>query len=279
MIERLVSEPLIACRPAHAVEAFNIGFSDYVVPMTMTLEKFERRFRAEDVDPFASWVWFLDGAPVALLLVTRRGRVSRIGAIAIAPALRGHGLGRQICEGAIHAAQERGDTGLWLEVVEANIDAVNLYRRTGFSDHARLLGFRYHSERVADDVGHAREVALEEGLAIGCRDGGYAGLPWHLQVSTLAAGIAPIRCFVDRTDTTVVMIDDSGTDVRLTGLFVLGDTHAGPEFMSSLSALFPNRAWIASPLFLDQHASQFFLPTGWQEIELRQILMRHTLDR
>ncbi|MFG2295726.1 GNAT family N-acetyltransferase [Streptomyces sp. NPDC048603] len=52
--------------------------------------------------------------------------------IEIAPAHRGHGIGRALMEHADAFARERGAGHLWLEVSSVNAPAVHAYRRMGF---------------------------------------------------------------------------------------------------------------------------------------------------
>ena len=57
----------------------------------MDARAYERRFGAQNLDAFASRVYSLDGSPVGVLLVARRGWTSRVAAMDVAsiPALDG----------------------------------------------------------------------------------------------------------------------------------------------------------------------------------------------
>ena len=48
-------------------------------------------------------------------------------------ALRGQGLGEKLCRAALAEAQERGVRYAYLQVVQDNAAAMNLYRKLGFS--------------------------------------------------------------------------------------------------------------------------------------------------
>ncbi len=73
----------------------------------------------------------------ALVLWHGHGRVARLYSLAVDPALRGHGLGRQLIDACVEAAVARGCQELRLEVSEANQPALVLYRQSGFEPFAR----------------------------------------------------------------------------------------------------------------------------------------------
>ena len=107
------------------------------------------------MDPFASYVYFRENRPVAVVLVARRGWTSRIAAMAVAPEARGKGFGKRIMQGVIDEAVARDDRSMLLEVFEHNTPAVKLYKGLGFRPSRRLVGYHH------DPGGAAPEVADE----------------------------------------------------------------------------------------------------------------------
>jgi GNAT superfamily N-acetyltransferase len=72
----------------------------------VSAQGYERRFRPENVDPFASYVYFRETGPVAVLLIARRDWPSRVAAMAVAamavaPEARGVGFSKRIMERVI----------------------------------------------------------------------------------------------------------------------------------------------------------------------------------
>src|SRR5215210_1366661 len=100
-IDGISEQPVAECTAAQVADAFTTSFEGYVMPVNVTAQGYERRFRPENLDPFASLVYFRQKTPVAVLLVARRGWTSRIAAMAVAPEARGRGVGRKIMESAI----------------------------------------------------------------------------------------------------------------------------------------------------------------------------------
>jgi len=99
-------------------------------------------------DPENSWVLRDADAPMqsngneasltpaieAVLLCSKvRSDVDHITQICITPSLRGHGLGQTMLEHCAREAMKRGVRQLSLTVTEANLPALRLYERNGFS--------------------------------------------------------------------------------------------------------------------------------------------------
>lgn len=62
----------------------------------------------------------------------------RLYALAIDPAKRGRGLGRQLTQAILQAMVDAGAETLYLEVRSDNIQAISLYRSLGFAPRAKL---------------------------------------------------------------------------------------------------------------------------------------------
>jgi len=69
-----ISGDLIAkCTAAQVADALTGSFEGYVMPVDVSAQEYQYRFRSENVDPFASCVYFREARPVAVVLVARRG--------------------------------------------------------------------------------------------------------------------------------------------------------------------------------------------------------------
>ncbi|MCU0635114.1 MAG: ribosomal protein S18-alanine N-acetyltransferase [Gemmatimonadaceae bacterium] len=73
---------------------------------------------------------------------------AEIANIAVAPAHRGHGLGRRLLDAALAEARDRGVRTVFLEVRPSNAPALLLYRSAGFVEVGRRR--RYYSTPVED---------------------------------------------------------------------------------------------------------------------------------
>ncbi len=117
--------------PAELVRVFNLGFSDYLVPMEMDAAGLADHIANTDIDLERSRV-AIDMEPVGFALVARRGTRAWIGGMATSPAYRRIGLGARTLTAAIDAAAAAGVHTVWLEVLDDNVPAIALYERLGF---------------------------------------------------------------------------------------------------------------------------------------------------
>ena len=92
-----------------------------------------------------AWLLWLGEKPVGYVILTLgysfefRGRDAFIDELYIKPEFRRMGLGRRAMEFVEERARVLGVNALHLEVDRDNDPALELYRRTGYSDHGRHL--------------------------------------------------------------------------------------------------------------------------------------------
>ena len=98
--ERVYSRPVAESASSEVAAALMKSFEGYLLgPVHVDAERYEHRFRAEHLDPFASRVYLLedleDGPPsyAGVLLVARRGWTARVAGMGVAPGLRRRGSG------------------------------------------------------------------------------------------------------------------------------------------------------------------------------------------
>src|SRR5829696_4148908 len=243
--EGISRRPVAECTAAQVADALTKSFEGYVMPVNVTAQGYERRFRPENVDPFASYVYFRETRPVAVALVARRGWTSRIAAMAVAPEARGMGLGKVIMQDTIDEAVERGDRSVLLEVFEHNTPAVKLYGRLGFRPSRRLVGYHHDPGGTASEVidklygldplAFARVVASE----------GESDLPWMLAAETLSGAVSPAQAFHLDHRAYVLIGDPGARVVSLTALVVprASRRHGwGTRLLQALLATHPDRA-------------------------------------
>lgn len=77
-------------------------------------------------------------AGYALVLFHSHGRIARLYSIAVDPMSGRHGIGSALLTAAVRASERREFKTLRLEVREDNAPALNLYRKAGYLEKARL---------------------------------------------------------------------------------------------------------------------------------------------
>ncbi len=275
-IEGISERPVAECRATLVADALTRSFEGYVMPVNVSAQAYERRFRPEGVDPFASYVHLREARPVAVVLVARRGWTSRVAAMAVAPEVRGRGLGKRIMRGVIDEAIARGDRSVLLEVFEHNTSAVNLYEGLGFEPVRRLVG--YHREPVGsafspadtlselDPLDFARVVASE----------GEPDLPWMLAAETLSGAVSPARAFHLDHRAYALIGDPEANIISLTALVVPRADRRdgwGTRLMQALYARYPDKAWSIPQIVPEELAPAFFTRCGWELMDTNQLEM------
>lgn len=265
------------CTAAEVAAALTRAFEGYLVPIRMTAQSYERRFRGEDLDPFASRVYSRDGAPVGVLLVARRGWTTRIAAMGLAPGARGQGMGRRIMEEAVAEARGRGDRAVVLEVFEQNTPAVRLYSGLGFHALRRLVGYRREPAAAPPRAPGALSELDPLALARLAAREGEADLPWMLAAETLSAAAHPARAYhLDRR--AYALVADPGAETLVLGALVVPRSARRQGWASALlralEAAHPGRAWAVPAIVPEELAPELFARSGWERQPLHQLEMR-----
>jgi ribosomal protein S18 acetylase RimI-like enzyme len=278
--EDVIARPLAEVTAAVAAAAMERCFEGYIVPVRTTPESWERRFRSEHLDPFASRIYERDGEAAAVLFVCRRGWTSRVGGMAVAADARGQGLGRRVMRDAIADARDRGDQALLLEVIEQNTPAVKLYKSLGFRMARRLVGYRWEPAPLAGPADELREVDPLELARVALREG-EPDLPWMLAPETLSAATAPARAFALEDRAYALILNPGAETLSLSALVVprVDRRHGwGMRMMRALAAAFPGKPMQAVAIVPENLAPGFFARAGWERQGISQYEMRLELN-
>jgi ribosomal protein S18 acetylase RimI-like enzyme len=275
-LDHITARPVAELTSAQCAAAMEHCFEGYIIPMRATAESWERRFRAEHLDPFASRVYMLDGRYAAVLFITRRGWTSRVGGMAVAKEFRGSGLGRRVMREAIDDARARGDHALLLEVIEQNTAAVNLYASLGFQPVRRLVGWRWAPPAEPAPADALREVDPLEVARVAHREG-EPDLPWMLAPETLSAATLPARAFA-LEDRAYAVIGNAAAETLSLSALVVPRAHRrqgwGTRMLRALAAAFPGKPWQVVAIVPEELAADFFVRAGWERTPLTQFDMR-----
>lgn len=255
---------------------FERGFAEYIVPIRATPAATEARNRLEHVDLFASLVALHGATPVALALIARRGRRSRVAAMGVVPEARGSGVARQLIDQVIADARTRGDQALTLECIASNELALRLYRGAGFTVTRELVGWR--AGALVPEAAPLVEVdPAELGRALARHDDG--ALPWQLAPETLAALTPPTRGW--RLDAALAVGTVLESELALRAVFVPPDRrrqgHASRLLRGLAAAYAPLRLAIA-PLVPASLGAGFAAALGLVPHELSQVEMAYPIS-
>lgn len=164
-------EELLAC--------FLEAFSDYSVPMKLTLESFRANNAQRGFDPALSVGAFADGRLAGFILNGRgdwRGLPTAYDlGTGIVPARRGAGLGSLLASESLALLRRAGMKQYLLEAIKTNAPALGLYKKKGFVVTRDFSCFRADRAAAAPAAAPAgfelRELAAQDlGAAAALRD-------------------------------------------------------------------------------------------------------------
>ncbi len=167
----------------------NTAFADYAVPAVLDAAALALYFDETDVDPALSRAAFVDGVPASFCLGATRGARASIRGEGTAPPFRRGGLGGRVLDETLDALRGAGAAQVTLEVLEGNTAAIRLYKRNGFEQRRRLMG--YSLQRPARRGLLARVspklAAADPEDALGrLVEWGWKDPPWQLEAASLA---------------------------------------------------------------------------------------------
>jgi ribosomal protein S18 acetylase RimI-like enzyme len=276
----IAGRPVAEHTAEEAAAALTRSFEGYIVPIKMTAQSFERRFRGESLDPFASRVYYQGEDVAGIVLVARRGWTSRIAAMGVAPDLRGQGLGRRLLTEAVEEARTRGDRAVLLEVIEQNTPALQLYTSFGFRPLHRLFGYRREAGAAVESTDVLKEIDPLDFARRAAREG-ERNLPWMLSAETFSAASHPLRAFHLARRAYALIGDPSVETISLVALLVPRSWRRqgyGSRLVRALDAAFPGKAWVVSAILPETLAPEFFPKLGWERTKINQFEMRLELS-
>jgi ribosomal protein S18 acetylase RimI-like enzyme len=252
----------------------NRCFEGYLLPVQLSAEAFERRYRAEHLDASQSFVYLKHDLPQGIVLVARRGKQARIAAMGVITQARGQGLGRLMLTEAMAAARNRGDLCLRLEVFEQNTRALGLYQSLGFKVMRRLVGYQRPAMQCeslplieTDALEFSRVAALEA----------EPDLPWMLMPENFAGQDARAFSFENAA---FALVSEFSSSFILWGLVVRKSCRlqgCGRRLLNGLTRYFAGKECRIVQVVPEDLASGFFSSLGFSVLDLKQFEMSYPL--
>lgn len=253
------------------------GYADYFVPIAATPATLFGMVRQDSVDLALSRVAVRDGQAVGAALVARRGWTCRLAGMAIVPAARRSGVGRQLLAELLQEARARGDRAMVLEVIEQNAPAVALYEAMGFTRVRRLVGFSGRPDAPNSPTPDLEPLDPRELGRRVARDG-LADLPWQLSAETVAHAGPPAEAWQARS-AAVLISDPTAAVIAIRSLLTApserGRGRSG-ALLQALWARYPGREWRVPAIFPEEMAPAF-LAAGLAPAPISQWQMTRTL--
>jgi ribosomal protein S18 acetylase RimI-like enzyme len=255
--------PALERSAAELAAIFARAFEGYLVPIPDDPAAFERRVVGEGIDLGASRLALVDGDVAGVILVARRGDVSRIAGLGVNAPWRRRGIGRALSRAAVDDARARGDRMVLLEVIERNTAAAQLYRGLGFRVRRRLVGYAAKTSSPGADA--LTEVETSE-VARAVAEHGEPDLPWQLAADSVRATPRPARALALEARA-YALVGPPGVLRALVVPRPLRRQGWGTRLLAAL----PAGSWTIPPIVPEGLAAEFLAHAGFARQELTQL--------
>lgn len=135
-------------------DAYNETRIDYIIPMPMTVERLRNYIRVYDIDLASSCAAASQDDIMGIGMLGLRAQRAWVTRLGVLPSGRRQGVGRAIMTFLLDAACRHGAPVTWLEVIDGNNPAYELFRSLEFVETRELL--------VARRPPHFREMGPGE---------------------------------------------------------------------------------------------------------------------
>lgn len=268
--------PLLDYGLDESLELMNLGFSDYFVPIQLTLPLYLNMSRVESVDFNISRVIYLDDKAVGVALLARRGWTSRLAAMSIPPASRGRGVGRAAMNLLLAEASSRGDHSMTLEVIENNTPAARLYKSCGFKTQRRLVSYEglFPAENVAGNFSELIEVDIREAAAL-VTAYGLSELPWQVSGESLVQSNPPNKAY--QMDGAYIVISNPDAErIAIRSILVKPESRGqgqASRLIQTVMRKHPRKKWFV-PGLCPEELGGLFETLGFKRDNLSQLQMK-----
>ncbi|AVR46123.1 hypothetical protein C7S20_13130 [Christiangramia fulva] len=125
---------------------FNASFANYAVPLKLTGEQLQQKFKNDNVDlRFSSGVFEneeLKGFVFKAIDIQNGGKMCYNSGTGVLPEFRGQGLTSKMYEFLLPKLKKEAVKSCILEVIDSNIPAIKTYEKIGFKKVRELISFK-----------------------------------------------------------------------------------------------------------------------------------------
>jgi ribosomal protein S18 acetylase RimI-like enzyme len=263
---------------AEQARIFNLAFAGYLAGWSeMDAAALARFLCAQGADLCYSRFVRATGTIAGFGYINRTGNVPRLAGMGTVPAARRTGVAAYLLSQLLEEAKTRGDAAMMLEVFEQNVPALVLYRRYGFTETARLFGWRRSAGIAApQDLSSAvEEISVIDASQMPDAFE-YPNTPW--QISRYAVLKAPGARAFGNDAVCVVIGETSVKRIRVHAFFAAEqDWKVLRSVLPAVIQQFPSCEFFAPAVFPEQFGLEIFEPLGFVREPLNQLLMRRDL--
>lgn len=166
-------------------QAFQDGFSDYMLKMEFSKEDFFKRFFGPEGNTLDhSFIAFYKQEPIGVILGGIKNyesiKTMRCGALAINPNFRGKGISQELFELHKEEAIKKGCKQLFLEVIVGNDRAINFYKKVGYE---KIYDIVYYSNSDLSSLNCVRDSLDTQVNKMDFNEFQHALLKWNYHIN------------------------------------------------------------------------------------------------
>ncbi len=200
-------------------QAMADAFSDYAVPLNLSLASFNFMMKQRGLDPGASRIAVVDGQIAAIWLVSIRGGRSYLISSGTVPKYRGRGLATAIANASLAGLRAAGLGTFQTEVLVENTTAAGLYFKLGMHKHRDLSCYAITGPKPGAPATHQisevgwSDVTQETEALLDWSPS------WQNSNGSIDAIADAVRCFCVKDDNRLngyaVLVPDSGSLLQI----------------------------------------------------------------
>ena len=146
-------------------KGFKFGYSDYPVPMTLSIKEFEKRFFGSEGNNIEhSYIAYEDNEPIGLAFGGIRYfdniKTMRCGTLCVGPEYRGKQISNQLMDLHFKEARQENCRQLFLEVIKTNERAINFYKKLGYYQVYSLKYYKINANFI--NLNYYEKYDIEE---------------------------------------------------------------------------------------------------------------------
>jgi GNAT superfamily N-acetyltransferase len=181
---------MMDCSFQEAMTAWNEGFQDYTVHLTMNIEALIRMMSTKHLSPEYSFLAFDGSDPVGIILNGIRSdnkmETAYNGGTAVHPDYRKVGTGQKLVEASLEKYEKEGVQLATLEAISTNKAAIKLYEKNGYiiQDHLDTIELNRDSFKREHDIS-MKLISMNEWEKLSFPSN---PMPWQNRISSIDHG-------------------------------------------------------------------------------------------
>lgn len=248
--------------PEERITVWNNGFSDYLRPINMTSEQLDHRLSSLKMSEDDSKIYYIDNQPAGIYLYadgTFNGKkISWLGGMAVDPTFRGQQVSLRMLEEFERVSKENNVETMYLEAIDGNDRAINIYLKFGFKALNKVLFLGSDVTYIAKNTVTVKEITdLSEINVVEAVD-----LAWQ---NKSIHGYDCLACYNESDLIGYVVGAKTGENFVINQIEINKPEVHTSAVLGTLQEKYQPVKWVGSNLLADNETVQSLLDNGFTE--------------